>query len=119
VIIGAAALLELELPPPPVAPEADVEDVFVALLVDEFDADVDVEDVVSIDVIVAPELVGRGPAVNVTSWPAPRAAPPSVKLVNTSDIVVVEPAISAVPDPEQAPVKLEYEQPMSRVLRRG
>jgi hypothetical protein len=40
-----------------------------------------------------------------------------VKLVKISDIVVVEPAISAVPDPEQAPVKLEYEQPTSNVLR--
>jgi hypothetical protein len=55
--------------------------------------------------------------VSVTSCPPPRAAPPSVKLVNISEIVVVEPAISAVPEPEQAPFKLEYEHPMSIVLR--
>jgi len=57
--------------------------------------------------------------VSVTSCPPPRAAPPSVKLVNISEIVVVEPAISAVPEPEQAPFKLEYEHPMSIVLRRS
>jgi hypothetical protein len=119
VIIGASALLELELAPAPVASEPDVEDVFVTLLIDEFDADVGVDAVVSVDIIVAPEFVGRAPAVNVTGCPAPRAAPPSVKLVNTSDIVVVEPAISAVPDPEQAPIKLEYKQPMSTVLSRS
>lgn len=107
--------LELELPPAPVAPAAPDEDVdvFVVLLVDVFEVSVDAV------VKVAAEFVGSGPAVSVTSWPPPRAAPPSVKLVNISEIVVVEPEISAVPDPEQAPVKLEYEQPMSIVLGRS
>ena len=40
-----------------------------------------------------------------------------MKLVKMSDIVVVEPAISAAPDLEQAPAKLEYEQPILTVLR--
>jgi hypothetical protein len=113
--------VELELPsvPAPVTPVAlEDDEVFVVLSVDDFDADAGVHaDLVAVAVIVAAEFVGRGPAVSVTSCPPPRAAPPSVKLVKISDIVVVEPVISAVPDPEQAPVKLEYEQPISTVLR--
>ena len=117
VIIGAAALLELELDelellPAPVTPVPPGEDdvVFVVLSVD----DSDVEE--SVSVRVAAEFVGRGPAVNVTSWPAPSPEPPSVKLVVVTDIVVREPEMSAVPNPEQTPVKLEYEQPMPMVL---
>jgi hypothetical protein len=126
VVIGGAALLsvledEVELPPipAPVTPVAlEDNEVFVVLSVDDFDADAGIDaDLVSVAVVVAAEFVGRGPVVSVTSCPPPRTAPPFVKLVKISDIVVVEPATSAVPDPEQAPVKLEYEQRISTVLR--
>jgi len=122
VIVGAAALLELELGPlptpvaaallelklgpvpAPVAPDGNEE--LVILSLDESDV-----------VEGAAAFVGSGPAVSVTSCPALMPAPPSVKLVTTSDIVVIVPPISAVPSPEQAPFKLEKVHPMLKVLK--
>jgi hypothetical protein len=113
VIIGAAALLELELELLPlcVAAEApeEVEAVF-AVLPDG----VDVETVVD----GAAEIVRRAPAVKVTSCP-PRADPPSVNVVVVPVMVVVEPAISATPDPKQVPLNEDViVQPNEMVLGR-
>jgi hypothetical protein len=106
VIIGAAALLELELELLPlcVAAEApeEVEAVF-AVLPDGVDVIVDPVESVETVVDGAAEIVRRAPAVKVTSCP-PRADPPSVNVVVVPVMVVVEPAISATPDPKQVPL---------------
>jgi len=107
VIIGAAALLELELELLPlwVAAEAP-EEVDVVSMVLPVDVDVVVNPVESVETMVegaAEGFVGRAPAVNVTSCP-PRADPPSVKVVVVPVMVVVEPVISATPDPEHVPL---------------
>jgi hypothetical protein len=107
VIIGAAALLELELELLPLCVAAEApEELEAVFAVFPDDVDVVVDPVESVETVVegaAEGFVGRAPAVNVTSCP-PRAEPPSVKVVVVPVMVVVEPVTSATPDPVQVPV---------------